>query len=43
MTLSQAAPLVLGGPDAPEVKGELGRVLGEVFPVPFPMPGFNYV
>ena len=43
MTLSQAAPLVLGGPDAPGVTGELGRLLSEIFPVPFPMPGFNYV
>ncbi|MFB3880665.1 MAG: GNAT family N-acetyltransferase [Armatimonadota bacterium] len=43
MTLSEAAPLVLGGPGAPKAKGELGRVLGAVFPVPFPMPGFNYV
>lgn len=43
MALSQAAPLVLGGPDAPKVDGDLGRVLSAIFPVPFPMPGFNYV
>lgn len=43
MSLSQAAPLVLGGPGAPKVKGEVGRVLSAVFPIPFPMPGFNYV
>lgn len=41
--LSEAAPLVLGGPDAPEVTGELGRVLSAIFPVPFPTPGFNYI
>jgi len=41
--LSQAAPLVLGGPGAPSVKGDLGRVLSAIFPIPFPMPGFNYV
>jgi hypothetical protein len=43
VTLSQAAPLVLGGPGAPKVDGELGRVLSTIFPIPFPMPGFNYV
>jgi len=43
--LSQAksAALVLGGPKAPKVPGELGRVLASLFPVPFPMPGMNYV
>lgn len=30
------------GAKAPEVPGELGRVLARVFPVPFPRPGFNY-
>lgn len=43
LDLSQAAGLVLGGPQAPEVEGGLGRALGAVFPIPFPMPGFNYV
>jgi len=43
LNLPQSAALVLGGPEAPEVGGELGRVLGSLFPVPFPMPGMNYV
>ena len=43
LDLSQAARLVLGSPETPHVEGELGRVLGTVFPIPFPMPGFNYV
>jgi len=43
LTLSEAAPLVLGGPKAPRVSGDLGRVLSTIFPIPFPMPGFNYV
>jgi hypothetical protein len=42
-TLSQAAPLVLGGPDAPPVAGDLGRALSTIFPIPFPMPGFNFL
>ncbi len=42
-SLSEAAPLVLGGPAAPEVSGDLGRVLSGILPVPFPMPGFNYM
>ncbi len=41
--LSAAARLVLGGKGAPQVGGELGEVLRAVFPLPFPMPGFNYV
>lgn len=41
--LSEAAPLVLGGPNAPPVEGELARVLAEVFPIPFPVPGFDYL
>ena len=41
--LSQAASLILGGPRVPRIGGELGDVLRSVFPVPFPMPGFNYV
>ena len=43
LSLAQSAALVLGGPEAPEVPGELGRVLASLFPVPFPMPGMNYV
>ncbi|MGD0113968.1 MAG: GNAT family N-acetyltransferase [Armatimonadota bacterium] len=43
LDLSQTARLVLGSPEAPHIDGELGRVLGTVFPIPFPMPGFNYV
>jgi len=34
---------VLGGPSAPEVSGGLGRVVSRILPVPFPMPGFNYI
>jgi len=34
---------VLGGPNAPPVEGELARVLAEVFPIPFPVPGFDYL
>ena len=41
--LGEATALVLGGPAAPKVAGDLGRVLARVFPVPFPMPGFNYL
>jgi hypothetical protein len=43
ISLSEAAPLVLGGPDAPQVQGELGRVLARAFPIPFPVPGFDYL
>lgn len=43
LTLSQAAPLVLGGPGAPELSGDLARALSAVFPIPFPLPGFNYI
>jgi len=44
LNLSQAAPLVLGGPEeTPTPGGELGRVLAAIFPVQLPMPGFNYV
>jgi hypothetical protein len=43
MSLSEAAPLVLGGPGAPEVGGELGQVLDRVFPIPFPTPGYDYI
>jgi predicted N-acetyltransferase YhbS len=40
--LGQSAALVLGGPKPPKASGELGRVLGALFPVPLPMPGLNY-
>ncbi len=40
---SQAVRLVLGSPDAPSVRGELGRVLSQIFPLPMPLPGFNAV
>ncbi len=43
ISLSEAAPLVLGGPGALEVPGDLGRLLSAIFPIPFPQPGFNYV
>jgi len=43
LTLSEAAALVLGGPKAPQAEGELGGALSAIFPIPFPMPGFNYV
>jgi predicted N-acetyltransferase YhbS len=42
LSLSEAAPLVLGGPGAPQLSGELARILPAIFPVPFPQPGFNY-
>ena len=43
LDLARSAALVLGGPRAPRLRGELGRVLGSVFPVPLPLPGMNYV
>jgi predicted N-acetyltransferase YhbS len=43
MDLTQAIKLILGGPDAPRIGGELGRALTSIFPLPFPLPGFNYV
>ncbi len=43
LDLRRAAALVLGGPEAPQVEGELGRVLALLFPLPFPLPGLNYV
>ncbi len=42
LSLSEAAPLVLGAPGAPQLSGELARVLPAIFPIPFPQPGFNY-
>lgn len=41
--IGEATALVLGGPAAPKVSGDLGRVLSRVLPAPFPMPGFNCV
>ncbi len=41
--LAKSAALLLGGPEAPQVGGELGRALGALFPIPFPLPGMNYV
>jgi hypothetical protein len=45
LDLSAAARLVFGdlGPEAPEVRGDLGRVLSAIFPLPTIQPGFNYV
>ncbi len=43
LDLGRAAALVLGGPGARPVEGELGRLLASLFPVPFPLPGLNYV
>ncbi|MBN1461835.1 MAG: GNAT family N-acetyltransferase [Armatimonadetes bacterium] len=43
MSLSQAAPLVLGGPGAPVLTGTLADILGRVLPIPFPTPGYNYL
>jgi predicted N-acetyltransferase YhbS len=40
---SAAVRIVLGSPDAPHVKGELGRVLNRLFPLPTIQPGLNYV
>jgi predicted N-acetyltransferase YhbS len=42
LDLSAAAHLVCGGPEAPEIAGDLGRVLSAVFPLPTIQPGFNY-
>jgi len=43
LDLSAAARLVCGGPDAPQVPGDLGRVLSAIFPLPTIQPGLNYV
>ena len=40
---SAAVRIVLGSPDAPQVEGELGRVLNRLFPLPTIQPGLNYV
>jgi len=41
--IGEATALVLGGSAAPEVSGDLGRVLSRILPVPFPTPGFDYL
>ena len=43
LTLSDAVKIVLGGPAAPKLPAALAPVLSAIFPLPFPMPGFNYV
>jgi hypothetical protein len=43
LDLSRSAALVLGAPAGPRVGGELGRVLNSLFPLPFALPGLNYV
>ena len=43
LDLSQAARLVFGAPDAPDMSGDLGRVLSRIFPLPIPPPGVNYI
>jgi len=40
---SETTWLVLGGTNSPSLSGELERVLQKIFPIPFPMPGFNYI
>lgn len=43
LAVGKATALVLGGPEAPAVRTELGESLGALFPIPFPLPGMNYV
>lgn len=43
LDLGQSALVVLGGPNAPEIPGDLGRVLSQVFPLPAPVPGLNHL
>ncbi len=43
LDLSEAARIVCGAPDAPEVSGDLGRVLARLYPLPTIAPGLNYV
>jgi hypothetical protein len=43
LSLSEAAAIMFGGPAAPAIGGDLGEVMRRVFPVPLPLPGFNYV
>lgn len=40
--LSQAGALVLGGPGAAKLGGDLGTVLARLCPIPLPLPGLNY-
>ncbi len=42
LNLSQAGFVVLGGQEAPEIGGALGRLTSAIFPVPVPLPGLNY-
>ncbi len=41
--VGRATALVLGGPEASRVGGELGRLLSSIYPIPLPLPGMNYV
>ena len=43
LDISQVGALALGGAEAPVIGGELGAVCARVFPIPLPLPGFNYV
>ena len=43
LDIGKATALVLGGPEAPRVGAELGESLNALFPIPFPLPGMNYV
>ncbi|MBN1628674.1 MAG: GNAT family N-acetyltransferase, partial [Thermoleophilia bacterium] len=43
LDVGKATALVLGGPEAPAVHTELGESLNVLFPIPFPLPGMNYV
>ena len=43
LDLSQTARLVFGASDAPDMSGDLGRVLSRIFPLPIPPPGVNFV
>jgi predicted N-acetyltransferase YhbS len=43
LDLGQSALVVLGGPKAPAIPGDLGRVLSQVFPLPVPAPGLNHL
>jgi len=41
--LADAARIVFGAPDAPQLPGDLARALSPVFPLPLPAPGLNYI
>jgi hypothetical protein len=43
LSLSETAAIMLGGPAAPAIDGELGEIARRIFPVPLPLPGLNYV